>query len=67
MVILMKKNEKIIIGSLGVMLLVMITILVLTKIRIWKQDICIEADNPTNSNAVNNLENTRKSKWKVIL
>ncbi|MCI9365692.1 MAG: hypothetical protein HFJ54_03640 [Clostridia bacterium] len=62
----MKKNEKIIIGSLGVMLLVMITILVLTKIRIWKQDICIEADNPTNSNAVNNLENTPKELGRIV-
>ncbi len=48
------------------MLLVMITILVLTKIRIWKQDICIEADNPTNSNAVNNLENTPKELGRIV-
>lgn len=60
MVVLMKKNEKIMIGILVLILLVMTGILILTKIKVKKQDIWIERDNPASSNEVNNSKELGK-------
>lgn len=62
----MKKNEKVMIGILVLILLGMVAILVLTKIKVRKQDIWIEKDNPTSSNEVNNLENGTKELGKIV-
>ena len=62
----MKKSEKIIIGILVLILLVMTAILILTKIKVRKQDICIERDNPASSNEVNNLENSSKEVGRIV-
>lgn len=56
----MKKNEKIMIGILVLILLVMTGILILTKIKVKKQDIWIERDNPASSNEVNNSKELGK-------
>ena len=66
MVILMKKNEKIMIGILVLILLVMTAILVLTKIKFRKQDILIGKDNPSSSNEINNLEENPKELGRII-
>lgn len=62
----MKKNEKIMIGILVLILLVVTAILVLTKIKVRKQDICIERDNPASSNEINNLENSSKEVGRIV-
>lgn len=62
----MKKSEKIMIGILVLILLVMTAILILTKIKVRKQDICIERDNPASSNETNNLENSPKEIGRIV-
>ena len=62
----MKKSEKIMIGVLVLILLVMAAILFFTKIKVRKQDICIERDNPASSNEVNNLENSSKEVGRIV-
>lgn len=56
----MKKSEKIMIGILVLILLVMTAILVITKIKIKKQDIWVEKDNLASSNEVNNSKELGK-------
>lgn len=62
----MKKNEKIMIGILVLLLVVMIGILIFNKIKIGKSDILIGKDNPTSSNEVNNLGSTSKELGRII-
>lgn len=62
----MKKNEKIMIGILVLILLVMIGILILNKVKINKQDIWIDKDNPVSSNEVNNSDNESKELGRII-
>lgn len=62
----MKKNEKIMIGILVLISVVMIGILIFTKIKIRKNDIWIEKDNPISSNEVNNLEDNPKEVGRII-
>lgn len=61
----MKKNEKIMIGILVLILLVMIGILILNKVKINKQDIWIYKDNPVSGKA-NNLDSTEKEIGRII-
>ena len=58
--IFMKKNEKIMIGILVLILVVIIGILIFNKIKIRKQDIWIEENNPASSNEVNNSKELGK-------
>ena len=49
----MKKNEKIMIGILLLILVIMIGVLIFDKVIIKKQDIGMQEDNPVSSNEVN--------------
>lgn len=62
----MKKNEKIMIGILVLILLVITAIFALTKIKIRKQDIWAEKNNLANSNQVNNSENNAKELSRIV-
>lgn len=62
----MKKNEKIMIGILVLISVVMIGILILTKVKIRKNDIWIDKDNPASSNEVNNLEDIPKEVGRIV-
>lgn len=62
----MKKNEKIMIGILVLILLVITAIFALTKIKIRKQDIWAEKNNIANSNQVNNSENNAKELSRIV-
>ena len=66
MVILMKKNEKLMIGILALILVVMIGILIFNKIKIRKQDIWIDKDNPASNNEINNIENSSKEIGRIV-
>lgn len=66
MVVVMKKSEKIMIGILVLILLVMIAIFVFNKIKISKQDIWIEKDNPASSNEANNLAENPKELGRIV-
>lgn len=62
----MKKNEKLMIGILALILVVMIGILIFNKIKIRKQDTWIDKDNPASSNEINNIENNPKEIGKIV-
>ncbi len=62
----MKKNEKIMIGILVLILLVMIGILILNKVTINKQDIWIDKDNPVSSHEIDNSDSEPKELGRII-
>lgn len=62
----MKKNEKIMIGILSLILVVIIGISIFNKVKIKNQDIWIDKNNPVSNNETNNSGDIPKEVGKII-